>query len=114
MSRSVKTIVYSVDNIEQSKAIFKVWLGAEPTSDSPYYVGFSIDGQEIGITPNNPDSNGTGPVNYVNVDDIGASLKALVEAGASIHTESRDVGGGNLIAAVIDASGNVIGLSQSA
>jgi predicted enzyme related to lactoylglutathione lyase len=50
----------------------------------------------------------------VNVDDIEASLKALVDAGATIQSEPRDVGGGNLIAAAIDANGNVFGLSQSA
>ena len=114
MSQGITTVVYSVTDLAQSKEIFKVWLGAEPTTDSEWYVGFSINGQEIGLTPSNPDSNGTGPVNYVTVEDIAVSLEALVGAGATVHAEARDVGGGNLIASVVDASGNVIGLSQTA
>ena len=114
MGRSIKTIVYPVDDIAQSRTIFSTWLDTEPTTDTPYYVGFTIDGQEIGFSPRLPDLSGHGPVNYVNVDDIHASLKALVEAGATVHTEARDVGGGNLIASVIDANGNVLGLGQSA
>jgi len=36
----------------------------------------------------------------------------LVDAGAQVHQEVRDVGGGKLIASVKDADGNIIGLIQ--
>ena len=42
------------------------------------------------------------------VADIKARLDALVAAGASIAKEITDVGGGNLIASVKDADGNVL------
>jgi predicted enzyme related to lactoylglutathione lyase len=40
-------------------------------------------------------------------------VKALLEAGAEVHQEVKDVGGGKLIASVKDADGNLIGLLQS-
>jgi predicted enzyme related to lactoylglutathione lyase len=40
------------------------------------------------------------------------SLKALVDAGATIIQEIKDIGGGGLIASVKDADGNLIGLIQ--
>ncbi|MCU1664922.1 MAG: glyoxalase [Pseudonocardia sp.] len=39
---------------------------------------------------------------------------ALVEAGAEVQQQVRDVGAGRLIASVKDADGNVIGLVQPA
>jgi predicted enzyme related to lactoylglutathione lyase len=56
----------------------------------------------------------TGPVGYLHVDDIEESLKLLLDAGADVQQEVKDVGGGKLIASVKDADGNVIGLMQSA
>src|SRR5581483_9351018 len=51
MSEGVKTIIYPVGDLAAAKARFSELLGAEPTSDSPYYVGFSVGGQDIGLDP---------------------------------------------------------------
>jgi predicted enzyme related to lactoylglutathione lyase len=56
----------------------------------------------------------TGPVGYRYVDDIKQSLQSLLDAGAQIQQEVRDVGGRRLIARVKDADSNIIGLIQSA
>jgi predicted enzyme related to lactoylglutathione lyase len=56
----------------------------------------------------------TGPVGYWHVDDIRTSLKALLEAGADVQQEVKNVGGGKLIASVTDVDGNTIGLVQPA
>ncbi|MGH3515744.1 MAG: VOC family protein [Pseudonocardiaceae bacterium] len=56
----------------------------------------------------------TGPVGYWQVDDINASVTALLDASAHVQQEVKDVGGGKLIASVNDADGNTIGLIQSA
>jgi predicted enzyme related to lactoylglutathione lyase len=50
---------------------------------------------------------------YYHVDDIKQSLQSLVDAGAQMQQEIKDVGGGRLIATVKDADGNIIGLIQS-
>jgi predicted enzyme related to lactoylglutathione lyase len=54
----------------------------------------------------------TGPVGFFHVEDIKASLAALLEAGAQTVQDVRDVGGGRLIGTVKDADGNVLGLLQ--
>jgi len=55
----------------------------------------------------------TGPVGYWQVDDIERSLQFLLEAGAQVQQQVKDVGGGKLIASVKDATGNTIGPVQS-
>ena len=55
----------------------------------------------------------TGPVGYWQVDDIEKSLQLLLEPGAQVQQQVKNVGGGKLIAVAEDASGNTIGLVQS-
>jgi len=55
----------------------------------------------------------TGPVGYFHVDDIKKCVRLLLDAGAEMQQEVKDVGGGKLIASVRDADRNVIGLIQS-
>jgi predicted enzyme related to lactoylglutathione lyase len=82
--------------------------------DEAYYVGFNVEGQDIGLAPHGHSQGMTGPVGYWHVEDINKRLKALLDAGADAQQEVKDVGGGKLIASVKDADGNVIGLMQSA
>jgi predicted enzyme related to lactoylglutathione lyase len=55
----------------------------------------------------------TGPIGYWEVDDIKATIAALIDRGAQTLREPRDVGGGKLIATMRDADGNVLGLAQT-
>jgi len=80
--------------------------------DEAYYVGFKIGDQDIGLDPNGHKQGMTGPVGYYHVDDIQKNLQILLDAGAQIQQEVKDVGGGKLIATVKDASDNIIGLIQ--
>ncbi len=54
-----------------------------------------------------------GPIDYWDVDNIAESLKQLLDAGAAVQQEVKDVGGGMLTASVKDADGNIVGLSQA-
>jgi predicted enzyme related to lactoylglutathione lyase len=114
MTTGVKTILYPVTDLAQAKSIFTALLGVEPQADAPYYVGYDVEGQHIGLVPNGRDNGMTGPVPYWHVDDIAASIDSLVGAGATIQQEPNDVGGGRQVATVIDADGNPIGLVQDA
>jgi predicted enzyme related to lactoylglutathione lyase len=109
MTRGVKTIIYPVKDVAQAKLRFSKLLGVEPYVDGPYYVGFRVGDQEIGLDPNGHRQGLTG---YWHVDDIKESYQALVAAGAQAQQEVRDVGGGRLIASLKDADGNIIGLLQ--
>jgi len=90
--------------------LYSALLGKEPYADAPYYVGYKVGDQEIGLDPNGHKEGMTG---YYEVEDIKKSLRLLLDAGAQVQQEVRDVGGGKLIASVKDADGNIIGLRQS-
>src|SRR6266571_7023845 len=108
----MRTVIYPVGDIAKAKALFGKLLGAEPYVDQAYYVGFRVGDQEIGLDPNGHKQGMTGPIGYVQVSDIKQSLQALLDAGAHVQQEVRNVGGGMLIAWVKDADGNIIGLIQ--
>jgi predicted enzyme related to lactoylglutathione lyase len=114
MTEGIKAFIYPVKDIARAKTLFTTLLGVEPTMDEAYYVGFSVDGQDIGLDPHGHSQGMTGPVGYYHVDDIKTSLQALIEAGAETLQEVKDVGGGKLTASVRDADGNGIGLVQPA
>ena len=109
MNQDVTTIIYPVKDLARAKALFAKLLGVEPYSDAPYYVGFKVGGQDIGLDPN---GHKDGMTPYYHVDDIKKSLQLLTDSGAKVLQEVHDVGGGRLIASVRDADGNIIGLSQ--
>lgn len=113
MKQGMQLFVYPVRDIARAKALYRELLGVEPYADQPYYVGFRTGDQEIGLDPNGHASGLTGPVGYVEVDDIQGRLRSLVEAGARERKGVTDVGGGKLIAWLEDADGNVIGLQHT-
>ncbi|HTY75876.1 MAG TPA: glyoxalase [Candidatus Nanoarchaeia archaeon] len=105
MASNIKLIVYPAKDLEKTKSIFGKFLGVEPYVDSPYYIGYKLGDLEVGLDPN-----GHSPVLYADVTDIKSSLQGLVNAGAVVQQEIKDVGVGLLIAQVKDANGNVLGL----
>ena len=112
MNQGISLVVYPVKDIAQAKTLYSTLLGVEPYVDGAYYVGFRVGDQEIGLDPHGHHQGLTGPIGYFNVSDIRASLQTLVDAGAQIQQEVRNVGGGMLIAWVKDADGNITGLRQ--
>ncbi|MDF2516258.1 MAG: glyoxalase [Sphingobacterium sp.] len=109
MNQGIKTVLYPVKDMVQSKALFTKLLAMEPYVDSPYYIGFKVDNQDIGLVPNNPEE---GLTAFFHVDNINSSLEVLVDAGAKIIRNISDVGGGKLVASVKDSNNNIIGLIQ--
>lgn len=112
MKPGMQLIVYPVKDIARAKALYREVLGVEPYADQPYYVGFRVGEQEIGLDPNGHARGMTGPIGYVEVDDIRGRLRSLLKAGARERQGVTDVGGGKLIAWLEDADGNLIGLQQ--
>ena len=109
----IDLVVYPVKDVAKATAFYKTLLGMDPYISSPYYVGFRVGSQEIGLDPNGHKSGLTGPIAYRQVDDIRKSLSALTAAGAQTQQDVRDVGRGLLIAWVKDADGNISGLRQN-
>jgi predicted enzyme related to lactoylglutathione lyase len=113
VSNGIKTIIYPVTDLAQAKDRFAQLSGVQPYVDEPYYVGFRIEGQEVGLDPNGHRIGSNGPVSYWHVEDVAATLQELVDAGAQTKQEVKDVGGGRLTAIATDPDGNVIGLVQA-
>lgn len=112
MTSGAQTIIYPVTDLSAAKQLFSVLLGVEPHTDQAYYVGYAVAGQEIGLDPHGRDQGTAAPTAYWHVDDIDATLAALVGAGGTVRDDVREVGGGRRIATVTDADGNPIGLLQ--
>ena len=105
----VKTIIYPVKDLKKARTSFINILGADPYTDNPYYVGFRVEDQEIGL---DPAGHKEGMTAYYTVADITKMKKFLLENGAKVIQDIKDVGGGGLIASLRDSEGNIIGLMQ--
>lgn len=107
MSPSIRSLVIPVSNLEAAKAVYTALLGA-PHTDQPYYVGYNVDGLEVGLNPN--DDTGDGPVAFADVDDLDAARATLLTAGATERSAPREVAPGARVCVLADADGNPIGL----
>jgi predicted enzyme related to lactoylglutathione lyase len=108
MANNIKLIVYPAKDLQKTKSFYSKFSGVEPYVDRPYYVGYKLDNLEVGLDPN-----GQAITCYIDVTDIKSSLQTLVDAGAVIQQDIKDVGGGMLIAQIKDANDNILGLRQS-
>jgi predicted enzyme related to lactoylglutathione lyase len=111
MTDGIQTILYPATDLAAAKAAFIALIGAEPEQDQPYYVGWQVGGQTFGLVPHADRQGLTGPTPYWHVADIGKSIEAMVDAGATVTAKPRDVGGGRLTATVT-VDGNIVGLLQ--
>jgi len=105
----VNTILHPVTDLEKAKPVYTALLGVEPMADSPYYVGYEAEGQQIGLVPN---SDMTSPIAYWHVTDIEAKIKEITAAGGTLKDAPKDVGQGRLVATLTDPDGNVLGVLQ--
>jgi predicted enzyme related to lactoylglutathione lyase len=107
-NEGIKTVLHPVSDLTKAKAVYTALLGAPPQHDAPYYVGYDVQGQHIGLVPGGEGS----PVTYWHVGDIEAKLAEVTAAGAILKEAAKDVGGGRLVATFTDPDGNVLGLLQ--
>ena len=106
----IKTVLHPVTDLEKAKAVYTALLGVAPQHDAPYYVGYDVEGQHIGLVPGGQGM--TSPVAYWHVEDIESKLAEVTAAGATVKEAPHDVGGGRLVASFTDPDGNVLGVIQ--
>ena len=106
MSPTIRSLVIPVSDLEAAKAIYAALLGA-PHTDQPYYVGYNVDGFEIGLAPGDVAG---GPVAYADVEDLDATRGTLLAAGATERSAPRQVAPEARVCVLADADGNPIGL----
>jgi predicted enzyme related to lactoylglutathione lyase len=107
-TQGIKTVLHPVSDLTKAKAVYTALLGTPPQHDAPYYVGYDVAGQHIGLVP----GGSGGPVAYWHVADIEAKLAEVTAAGGTVKEAAHDVGGGRLVATFTDADGNALGLLQ--
>ncbi len=110
MTQGIKTVLHTVSDLDAAKRLYTALLGVQPSMDTTYYVGFEAGAQHIGLMPAKDGI--AAPVTYWEVPDIAARIAEVTAGGASVREEPHDVGGGRLIATVLDADGTVLGLLQ--
>jgi predicted enzyme related to lactoylglutathione lyase len=111
-TQGIKIVLHPVSDLAKAKAVYTALLGAPPQADAPYYVGYDVAGQHIGLVPGGGPQGLTSPVAFWQVPDIEAKLAELTAAGAIVKEAAHDVGGGRLVATVADPDGNVLGVLQ--
>ena len=111
-TQGIKTVLHPVSDLEKAKEVYTALLGMPPQHDAPYYVGYDVAGQHIGLVPGGGQQGMTSPVAYWHVPDIEAKLAEVKAAGATVKESPHDVGGGRLVASFTDTDGNVLGLIQ--
>jgi predicted enzyme related to lactoylglutathione lyase len=113
MFKGLETVVYFVEDLKAASDWYRKALGVEPYFDTPYYVGFTVGGDEFGLHPAEDTKPGTqGQIGYWSVSDIKAEVARLVELGAKPQ-KVDEVGGGIMIGTVLDPFGNSLGLIQN-
>lgn len=115
MLGGIETVVYFVDDLQAAAAWYRKVLGMEPNHESPYYVGFTVAGDELGLQPagDATEKPGARQTAYWSVVDVREALAHFLEHGAREHNPVEEVGGGILLASVLDPFGNVVGLIQN-
>jgi predicted enzyme related to lactoylglutathione lyase len=114
--RKLRSVIYTVGDLSKAKSFYSALLDRKPYFDQPFYVGFDIDGQELGLDPDtrNRKPGPGGAVGYWKVEDISASWEFAIANSAEPLEPPHAVGEGTSVAVVADPFGNYIGLIQIA
>jgi predicted enzyme related to lactoylglutathione lyase len=112
MLLGVRTVVYPAPALEVAKLWYTKVLSVEPYFDEPFYVGFSVGSFELGLVPDGTPGI-TGSQALWQVEDASIAFARLLQLGATQLEPITEVGGGILIASVIDPAGNRLGILQT-
>ena len=115
MFKKLRTVVYHVSDLESAKQWYSQITNMEPYFDQPFYVGFDINGCELGL---DPDMTGVSAGNhsfvYWSVVGIENCVDSLIAKGAILSDAIKEVGDGIKVAVVNDPWGNAVGLIEGA
>jgi predicted enzyme related to lactoylglutathione lyase len=111
MFKGLRTALYAAPDLARAKDWYARVLGRAPYFDEPFYVGFNVGGFELGLVPDAPVAAAPGgTVACWGVADVPATYARLLELGAQAHDAPTEVGGGIVVATVVDPFGNLLGL----
>jgi predicted enzyme related to lactoylglutathione lyase len=115
MLQKLRTVIYHVADLPLAKEWYIKATGIEPYFDEPFYVGFDINGFELGLDPSMENIlPGNHSVSYWAVESAKAAMEKFVALGASLVQDVTNVGGTIQVAIVADPFGNHIGFIEGA
>ncbi len=107
----LRTTIYKVSNLSDAKEWYSKVLGIQPYFDQPFYVGFSVNGFELGLVPDEYTGQKSDSVStYWGVENIKASYQELLQFGATPLEAPQNVGDGIWVAMVKDPWANPFGI----
>lgn len=124
--RGLATVNYWADDMKAANDWYSDLFNTEayfhmPSKENPAYIEFRIgdDADEFGIVnrkyaPENMNTRAGGVITYWHVDDVEASLKTLLDKGATLYEPIMKRGdSGFVTASVIDPFDNVLGIMHN-
>ncbi len=111
--KGIGTIVYRVKDLNAAKEWYAKAFEQKPYFDEPFYVGFNINGYELGLQPEEIDLHKVKSISSMAlwvVKDIDKTYAEMIRLGATEHEKPTNVGGDVVVATVKDPWGNFIGL----
>lgn len=112
MFKKLRSAIYQVSDLQKATEWYIDILDMQPYFKESFYVGFNVNGFELGLHPGEATLAKGQAVAYWAVDDIKAAIAKMVASGAVIIEPLSDVGGGTKVASVKDPWGNAVGLIQ--
>ncbi|MCE6992845.1 VOC family protein [Dyadobacter sp. CY323] len=111
-SSGLRTTIYKVADMDAAKDWYTKAFETAPYFDEPFYIGFNISGYELGLQPEEIDSDAktANVTTYWATENIDPDYQDLIELGATAHEPPENVGGDIVVASVKDPWGNVVGL----
>ena len=108
----LRTTIYHVADLDAAKAWYSKAFDQEPYFDEPFYVGFNIQGYELGLLPDDtPATQKSANIQALwGVEDVETEHRRLVGLGATEHEAPKNVGGEIVVSNLKDPWGNIIGL----
>lgn len=115
MLKGLRTVIYHVSDLAAAKKWYTAATGIDPYFDEPFYVGFDINGFELGLDPSMDQvADGNHSKTYWAVESVAAALKKFQDLGAELVQDLTNVGGTVQVAVVADPFGNHIGFIEGA
>ena len=115
MLQKLRTVIYHVADLPAAKEWYIKATGIQPYFDEPFYVGFDINGSELGLDPSMTNiSTGNHTESYWAVESAKLAVEKFVALGAVLIQDLTNVGGTICTAIVSDPFGNHIGFIEGA
>ena len=105
------TVIFPTADLQASKAWWVQALGKQPYFDEPFYVGFELNGYELGINPGAAIEDG--PVSYLRTDNIVRAFSDFIDMGCTIVGGISSVGEGIRVGELRNPEGFVFGVIEN-